>query len=485
MSALNLAILLGLTALVTWLGHRLAGAVRNRHDFFEGGGVMPWWAVSASIIATVISSVTFVAVPAAVFKPGGNLGYFQVLLGLMLGKILTALVFARPFYDSVGVRTTYDYIGARLTPAVGQFSLALGIALSVVSTSIKVLTTGLVLAVVTNWSLAICIVAVVGFSILWSAMAGLKTVIWTDLILFVIFTAGALFAIGWTVIGLDLNAAEAFAMLDAKAKLVLFDPSIDPKKTYTLWAGLIGGSLLSLAMASSQATLQRIRACSNATEARKAYLFAALFYLTPVCMLGVGLTLTLFYTLHPLPAAVLSELAAQPDRIFPYFIVTAIPEGMSALFIAAIFAAGISTLDTALTEIADVSVTNLYARIVGEVSAAHYMRVARIALLFWGVMFAAGALYLQRFSGRGLLDLTFELPNYVNGQLLATILLARVAVGGWAGYLVGSCVAIGTVAWLSSAGVGFFWWCPASALTMIVTVRALDRRAPEWSGIVN
>ena len=101
---------------------------------------MPWWAVSASIIATVISSVTFIAVPAAVFKPGGNLGYFQVLLGLMLGKVLTAVVFAGPYYESSSIRTTYDYIGARLHPAVGRFSIGLGIALSVVTTSIKVLT---------------------------------------------------------------------------------------------------------------------------------------------------------------------------------------------------------------------------------------------------------------------------------------------------------------------------------------------------------
>ncbi len=360
---------------------------------------MPWWAVSASIIATVISSVTFIAVPAAVFKPGGNLGYVQVLLGLMLGKVLTALLFARPFYESSGARTTYDYIGARLSPGVGHVSLALGIALSVLSTGIKVLTTGLVLSVVTNWSLTSCVAAVVGFSILWSVMAGLKTVIWTDLILFVLFTLGAVFAIVWTSYGLEMSFAQAFAILDGKAKLVLFDPSIDPKKTYTLWAGLVGGSLLSLAMASSQGTLQRIRACRSARDARKAYLFAALFYLTPICMLGVGLMLTLFYQEHPLSPDVIAALVEQPDRIFPHFIVTQVPQGISAIFIAAIFAAGISTLDTSLTELADVTVTNIYVRIAGALSAAHYMLVSRLALLLWGIAFGAIALYLRTVLG--------------------------------------------------------------------------------------
>jgi hypothetical protein len=136
-------VLLAATLVVTIVGRTLAGRVRTRRDFFEAGGSLPWWAVSSSIIATVVSSVTFISVPAAVFRDGGNLGYVQVLLGLMLGKLLTAWVFARPYYLSTGVRTTYDYIGARVHPRVGRFSLGLGMTLSVINTAVKVLTTGL------------------------------------------------------------------------------------------------------------------------------------------------------------------------------------------------------------------------------------------------------------------------------------------------------------------------------------------------------
>ncbi len=485
MSFLNLAILLAVMVGVTWIGHRLSGRVDNRHDFFEGGGSLPWWAVSASIIATVISSVTFVSVPAAVFKAGGDLGYIQVLFGLMLGKLLTAWLFAEPYYKSTRISTTYDYIGARLQPAIGHLSLALGIALSILMTGVKVLTTGLVLSVVTGWALASCVVAVVAFAVLWSWLAGLKTVIWTDLILFVVFTFGAVFAIVFTVQQLPLTPAQGFAILDSKAKLALFNPSFDPHTTYTLWAGIIGGSLLSLALAGSQATLQRVRACRSAGDARKAYLFAALFYLAPICMLGVGLALTLFYNDHSLPPDVLEDLARQPDRIFPYFIVTQIPDGISAIFIAAIFAAGISTLDTALTEIADISITNGYVRIVKGASDAHYLRASRAALLLWGIAFGAMALFLERFSGEGLLDLTFKLPNYFNGILLGTVLLARYGIGRLPGYLVGCATAALTTSLMVSENIGFFWWCPVSGLAMVAVVWALDRRAPEWSGVVN
>ena len=90
LSATDVGVLLAATLVVTVVGRALAGRVRTRRDFFEAGGSLPWWAVSSSIIATAVSSVTFISVPAAVFRDGGNLGYVQVLLGLMLGTILLA-----------------------------------------------------------------------------------------------------------------------------------------------------------------------------------------------------------------------------------------------------------------------------------------------------------------------------------------------------------------------------------------------------------
>ena len=483
LSAIDVTALLAAMLVVTIIGRALAGRVNTRRDFFEAGGSLPWWAVSSSIIATVVSSVTFISVPAAVFRDGGNLGYIQVLLGLMFGKLLTAWVFTRPYYLSSGVRTTYDYIGARVHPRVGRFSLGLGMALSVVNTAVKVLTTGLVLSVVTDWSLAVCVFWVVLFAILWSAIAGLKTVIWTDFLLFVIFTGGAVFSISWTSGQLEMSFGEAFARLDEAAKLTLFDLSLDPGKTYTLWAGLIGGSLLSLAMAGSQGTMQRIRACRSPEDARKAYVLSALFYLTPICMLGVGLVLTLFYQEHPMSSELTASLVSEPDRIFPYFIATEIPTGFSAIFIGAIFAAGISTLDTSLTEMADITITNIYEPRTPGRSEAHYLLASRLSLFGWGALYGGVALFFSRFSAEGLLDLTFKLPNYLNGALLGTILLARLGIGDVRTYVSGFVAAAVTVAWMSYSGVGFFWWCPGSALVMIVVVAGIQRKPIEPSGL--
>ena len=122
---------------VTWAGHRLSGHIHDRRGFFQADGTMPLWAVSGSIIATVVSAVTFVSVPAAVFAPEGNLTYFQVILGLALGKVVVARLLARPFYLSQNLATSYEYIGARIDARTGQFSMALGLLLNTINAGVK------------------------------------------------------------------------------------------------------------------------------------------------------------------------------------------------------------------------------------------------------------------------------------------------------------------------------------------------------------
>ena len=97
LGGMDLLVIIGLMGWVTWYGHRLSGQIADRTGFFQAGRSLPWWAVAASIVATLVSSVTFISVPAAVFREGGNLTYVQVILGLALGKLAIAALVARPF----------------------------------------------------------------------------------------------------------------------------------------------------------------------------------------------------------------------------------------------------------------------------------------------------------------------------------------------------------------------------------------------------
>ena len=470
---------------VTYLGHRLSGSITNRQDFFQADGSLPWWAVSASIIATVVSAVTFVSVPAAVFADGGDLTYFQVILGLAAGKVVIARLLATPFYLSQGVNTSYEYIGARIDVRTGEFSMYLGLLLNLINSAVKLLTASLVLDVISGWGLPGCALFVVAISIVWSALAGIKTVIWTDFVLFILFSVGAVFALFFVSLNIQQGIGEAIIWLDDQAKLVLFDFDTDPSKRYTIWAGVIGAVGLSIAQASTQGTWQRVRACRSVDDAQKAFDVAALFYIVHVVILGVGLALAVFYAERGVSVELAQQLSQSPDRIFPYFIVNELPVGISGLFIAAIFAAAISTLDSALTESSDLTVNHIYQRVLPNKTEAHYLLASRLLMVVWGLLFFAAAMFFSRYQGVGLLELTFKLPNYFYGAIFASIILARFGIGRFSTIILGFVLATLSVLAMAQTNVAFFYWCPVSGVLMVATVWALDRRRWEITGIVS
>ena len=470
---------------VTYLGHRLSGSITNRQGFFQADGSLPWWAVSASIIATVVSAVTFVSVPAAVFADGGDLTYFQVILGLAAGKVVIARLLATPFYLSQGVNTSYEYIGARIDVRTGEFSMYLGLLLNLINSAVKLLTASLVLDVISGWGLPGCALFVVAISIVWSALAGIKTVIWTDFVLFILFSVGAVFALFFVSLNTQQGIGEAIIWLDDQAKLVLFDFDTDPSKRYTIWAGVIGAVGLSIAQASTQGTWQRVRACRSVDDAQKAFDVAALFYIVHVVILGVGLALAVFYAERGVSVELAQQLSQSPDRIFPYFIVNELPVGISGLFIAAIFAAAISTLDSALTESSDLTVNHIYQRVLPNKTEAHYLLASRLLMVVWGLLFFAAAMFFSRYQGVGLLELTFKLPNYFYGAIFASIILARFGIGRFSTIILGFVLATLSVLAMAEANVAFFYWCPVSGVLMVATVWALDRRRWEITGIVS
>lgn len=475
MSALDVIVIALLFIGITVLGHCLSGGISDRRGFFEASGALPWWAVAASVVATLVSSVTFVSVPGDVFRSGGDLTYLQVVVGLAVGKLIIAGVVAKAYFQSTGVHSCYDWIGARLDRRVGQFSLWLGLAMNLLASSVKLLTAMIVLDVITGWGLPLCGAAICAFALLWSALAGLKTVIWTDFLLFALFSFGALLTLAILIARIDMGLLEAVRWLDDQARLTVLDLSTDPTRRFTLMAALLGTLTLSVAVAATQGTWQRVRACRSLRDVHKAYGLAAVFYVLHLVVLAIGLGLIVFYAENPMTPALAAEVAASPDRVFPTFIITELPPGLSGLFIAAIFAAAISTLDTLLVESTDLSVRHIYQRVRPNRSERHYVTASRWLLAVWVLLFLGMAILLSRLSGEGLLNLTFKLPNYLYGAVFATLILARYGVGRFPAFIIGFAVACAVVAALSQAGIAYFLWCPLSGAAMLLVVWLLSR----------
>ena len=478
--ALNWAVLVAFLLGTTYVGHRLRGDTSRLDGFFLGGRSIPWWAVAASLMATKTSALTFIAVPGFIFAAGGDLRYLQITLGMILGNVLMAMVFI-PAYYAEKIYSPYDFMENRLGTAVSQIARALFFAGVVLSQAVRLLATALVLSVITRLSLPTCIVIMTVFAVTWSIMGGITTVVWTDFVQWAIYTLGAVFALVSIVGAVPGGLAGILEIADRHAKLALIDLSLDPSKTYTLWVGLIGMTVFELGQnAIDQVVTQRALCCANAREAQKAVYASALGALTFYLMALVGLGLVAFYALNPPQGATAELLVSQPDRVFPRFLVDNIPSGLSGLLIASIFAAGISTLDSALAALSQTTVAGVYQRYLRPAaSERHYLRVSRALILAWAAVLGGLALVFHVYSTQGLLDLGLRVPGYVYGALLGIALLALWRRGTPMGIAIGVAASVAVVLVLQSMNVAFFWWYPAACLVVIACALATSRQRLE------
>lgn len=469
-SALNWGILILFLLGTTVIGEIVKNKDKGLNAFFKGGQNLPWWAVSLSLIATKTSVATFIAVPAFVFSLNGNLTYLQMTIGFALGNVLFVYVLLKEYYEE-NIYSPYDFIQKRLGIKISQLSRTFFMVGATMSQGVRLLGTALVLSVITGQSTIVCILIIAAFAIAWSYIGGITTVVWTDAIQFIIFIFGAFFALFFAIGDIPGGFGEMMAIADEKAKLVLLDLSLDPHKTYTLWVGVLGCTFFEFGSnAVDQVVTQRALCCKNLKEARKAVAFSVIGVATTWIMAFVGIGLVVYYDINPLTELVQESITQEPDRIFPYYVVNELPNGISGLIIAAMFAAGISTLDSALTALSQTSVMGIGTLVFPKLKAMEENKIVKIskrAIVVWGIILAFLAYGFSFFQDGGLLALGFKVPGYAYGALIGIAFLALMRKGSFVGVLMGSFVAILIIAWMHYDGISFFWWFPVGAFVVI------------------
>ena len=486
-------VVFGYLAFTTILGAKLAGRQATIRDFFLGGRKLPWYAVSGSIIATEISALTFVSVPSIVFKIGveANFKYLQLgLIGSFLARIIVGYVLV-PAYYKREIYSPYDYMGNQLGGHVRSMTSVLFSLSGILAQSARVYLTAEVLMVVLHDQLlgmegatgvpalawAIFFIGVV--SVGWTLIGGITTVIWTDVLLFLVFLAGAFVALATVAYNLEGGIGEMFRIgWEAKdsgpwGKFTFFDFSLSPARQYTIWTAAIASTWGGIgAYGTDQLLAQRMFCCKDKRDARWAIISSTAGQIVTATVMFVGVGLFAYYQQQPtgdVAAAVAArDIQCHPDypslcgdayasyleksdRIFPIFILERIPTGIKGLIIAGIFAAAISSLMGILTALSQVVMSAFYnpwrervlrkrgivVSLSGDIEGLaekdgasdedrRSVLVGRLMVLFWGVVLCLMA-YLARSVAehyKSILDLGLAMAGYAGGALLAGFGLA-------------------------------------------------------------
>lgn len=441
---LDWAVVAGLFALTHWIGQASAGQPATMRDFFLGGRKLPWYAVAASIIATEISAVTLISLPATVFNPGGNITYLQLgLIGLFLARWIVALWLIPKYYERE-IYSPYDYMGNVLGPRARSVTTVLFSIGGVLGQSARVYLTGLVLEVVLHDEfgaleaatgvpgLWLSIAAIGLVAVVWTWLGGMATVIWTDAVLFLIFLAAIVFALHAAITRVDGGVAEVVRLGSEAQKFRFFDFEPTFAKANTIWAALIANTVIGVgAFGTDQLMAQRVFCCRNQRDAQKAMIASYGSMLVAVAVAMVGIALYAYYQQHPLSGAAAGLYAQKNDRIFPIFIVEVLPAGVRGLIIAGAFAAAISSLDSIL---AALSQTVMSAFVLEDgvqqtpEQERRALRTSKLLVLMFGVLLCLIAAFCEviqrdeRF--KDVLYLALSMPTYTQGAVLATFALA-------------------------------------------------------------
>ncbi len=435
----------------TWIGHALRGKQSTMQDFFLAGRSLPWPAVCGSIVATEISAITFVGVPGMVFAAGGDFTYLQWGIGSLMARFIVGIWFVRVFYER-DIFSPYDYMQSRLGAGARAFTTALFFVGSVLGQSVRLLVTALILWTVTGLSFEWCIVIIGVFAVAWTLMGGMTTVIWTDVIQFFVFIGGGLLAFFVLLGNLDGGFAGFLAEAGAAGKLRLIDLSTNPDVQFTLWVGLLAMPFQNVAaFGTDQLNAQRMFCCRNAADASKAVIASSISLLVTALMLAVGAGLFVYYQQHPPSAGEAALFTKDADSVFPVWITTVLPPGVSGLILAGAFAAAISSLDSALAALAQTTMALWHGRDGLEAAdQPRLLRHSRYAVVAWGAALILVAIGLQAMRGQlNLLSLAFGMVSYTYGPLLGAFLLALSPLRrDIRGIIIGAVISILLVLWV-------------------------------------
>lgn len=422
----------------TVLGARLAGRQATIRDFFLGGRSLPWWAVSVSIIATEISAVTFVAVPTISYAEQGNLTYLQLAIGAILARIIIGVWFV-PRYFEREIYSPYDYMGQRLGGRVKKVATALFMVGAVLGQGARVYVTAFVLGVVTGLDLTTSIWIIGAFSICWTLLGGMTTVIWTDVIQFCVLTLGACLVLGYAISAVGTPVTDVIASSAEAGKFQCLDLRTNPALSYTLWCGLLATPFLNLAaFGTDQVMAQRMFCCRNRRDATKAIIVSSVGIGVALLMLCVGIALYAYFRHEPFMPREAELYHDKNTYLLPIFMVRALPTGIRGLIIAAVFASAISTLDSALAALSQSTVSAFFkARPTGGRRRGRLRKMlssevglSKACVVGWGVVLCLMATACIGIADHydNAVDLAFALVGYTYGPLLGILLLALLPV---------------------------------------------------------
>ena len=422
LAILDYIIILCYAGTIVSIGAYFSKRQTSTDKYFAGGRSMPSWALGMSVMATSVSSVTFLAYPGEGFS--GN--WIRLVQGFMLPVVIVCIAwFIVPCYRSVIRLSAYEYFEKRFGFIARLYSSLAFVLVHFSKMGTVFFLLALALAKITGlgafgggtyW----LILGLGTLTILYTLIGGIEAVIWSDVIQGLVLIGGGLLCAGMLLFGHEAGPGEVMAMAWRQGKMSMGPTAVDfTRLTFIVMA--LNGIFWSIQKyGTDQAVVQRFLAAKSDKEAVRGVLMGA-FLCIPVWIIfmfiGTGLWADYRITQLSLPPDI------KPEEVFPYFIMTRIPTGVTGLILAALISAAMSSLDSDLNCLAAVGVEDYYRRFKRGGTDKQCLTLGRIIVVISGIFAIGVACLYVYFEGRGVLGIIFTLYSIFSGGIAGLFVL--------------------------------------------------------------
>lgn len=417
-------IVLGIAmAASVFIGLKVAGKNTSVESYLLGDRDLPWWAILGSIVATETSAATVLSVPGIGFGATG-FAFLQLALGYILGRLIV-VVFLLPNYLSGNIVSAYEILRTQFGNTVTRLASLLFLVTRNLGDGLRLYLAAMVLQQLVGWPIVPSALAIGGLTLLYTYFGGMRSVVWNDCIQLVIYLAGCIVAAILLVRILPEGWTSYKSYMDATGKWNWIDLEITLSKPYTLFAGLVGGTFLSLGShGTDQIMVQRYLSAKSQKQAAVAIIASGFFvFFQFALVLFIGTLLGAFHQTNPFPDGITN------DKVFPYFITHYFPAntGLIGLMLAAILAATMSTLSSSLSSSASSAYRDLWLTSLShQPSEASKMWFTRFATLVFGLIQIGIGIWASTFSN-SVVNNALTIAGFSSGVLLGWFFLGLFA----------------------------------------------------------
>jgi solute:Na+ symporter, SSS family len=381
---------------------------KSADSFTLGNKNIPTWVISMSIFATFVSSISYLALPGQAYQSNWNPFVFS--LSLPFASYMASRFFV-PLYRSVNSPSAYTFLELRFGPWARVYASVMYLLTQLMRTGTILFLLALTLNVILGWNMMLTIILTGLCVMIYALLGGIQAVIWTDAIQGIILIAGAVICAGVLMFSMPEGTGQLFRIAAenhkfslGSFKLVFTDSSF--------WVVLIYGIFINLQnFGIDQNYIQRYMTATSDKQAKTSAIYGGLLYI-PVSLifLFIGTALYSFYKVKSgiLPAGM------PPDRVFPFYIINNLPAGLTGLLIAAIFAAGMSTISTSVNSSATVILNDYFKKSIAPGSSEKSkMRILYLSTLIFSILSILIALAL--INVQSALDTWWKLASIFSG----------------------------------------------------------------------